>query len=98
MGIESQYLGEINIPEEYRAEYAQQALKLLRAGGMMSIKRVDLYGRKFQLLYSPEWNEEGCAAGNYNYYEDAYWDTWRLDAETGRLDAGSTRLCWRIKR
>ena len=34
MGIESQYLGEINIPEEHRAEYAQQALKLLRAGGM----------------------------------------------------------------
>ena len=31
MGIESQYLGEINIPEEHRAEYAQQALKLLRA-------------------------------------------------------------------
>ena len=30
MGIESQYLGEINIPEEHRAEYAQQALKLLR--------------------------------------------------------------------
>ena len=28
MGIESQYLGEINIPEEHRAEYAQQALKL----------------------------------------------------------------------
>ena len=35
MGIESQYLGEINIPEEQRAEYAQQALKLLRAGGMV---------------------------------------------------------------
>ena len=28
MGIESQYLGEINIPEDQRAEYAQQALKL----------------------------------------------------------------------
>ena len=54
---------------------------------MMSVKRVNLYGRKLQLLYSPEWNEEGFAAGNYNYYEDTYWDTWRLDAETGRLDA-----------
>ena len=37
MGIESQYLGEINIPEEQRAEYAQQALKLLRAGGMVTV-------------------------------------------------------------
>ena len=39
MGIESQYLGEINIPEEHRAEYAQQALKLLRAGGMVKWNR-----------------------------------------------------------
>lgn len=44
MGIESQYLGEINIPEEHRAEYAQQALKLLRAGGMVTVELVQLYG------------------------------------------------------
>ena len=43
MGIESQYLGEINIPEEHRAEYAQQALKLLRAGGMVTVEPVQLY-------------------------------------------------------
>lgn len=42
MGIESQYLGEINIPEEHRAEYAQQALKLLRAGGMVTVEPVQL--------------------------------------------------------
>ena len=88
MGSYNYYLGEVNIPKEKHQTYAEQALKLLRAGGMMSIKQVDLYGRKLQLLYSPEWNEEGFASGNYNYYEDAYWDTWRLDAETGRLDVG----------
>lgn len=88
MGPRNYYLGEVNIPKEKRQTYAEQALKLLRAGGMMSIKRVNLYGRKLQLLYHPEWNEEGFASGNYNYYEDADWDTWRLDAETGRLDAG----------
>ena len=43
MGIESQYLGEINIPEEHRAEYAQQALKLLRAGGMVTVEPVESY-------------------------------------------------------
>lgn len=32
MGIEIHFLGEINIPEEHRAEYARQALQLLRAG------------------------------------------------------------------
>ena len=88
MGLCRYYLGEVNLPKEKRQTYAEQALKLLRAGGMMYIKRVDLYSRKFQLLYSPEWNEDGFAAGNYNYYEDAHWDTWRLDAETGRLDVG----------
>lgn len=88
MGSCNYYLGEVNIPKGKCRTYAEQALKLLRAGGMMSIKQVDLYGRKLQLLYSPEWNEEGFAAGNSNYYEDAYWDTWRLDAETGRLDVG----------
>ena len=46
MGIESQYLGEINIPEEHRAEYAQQALKLLRAGGMVTVETVVLLSHK----------------------------------------------------
>lgn len=87
MGLCRYYLGEVNIPKEKRQTYAEQALKLLRAGGMMSVKRINLYGRKLQLLYPPEWNEDGCATGNYNYYEDAYWDTWRLEAETGKLDA-----------
>ena len=58
MGIESQYLGEINIPEEQRAEYAQQALKLLRAGGMVTVEPVQLYGHKLYLLSSPELDEE----------------------------------------
>ena len=68
MGIESQYLGEINIPEEHRAEYAQQALKLLRAGGMVTVESVQLYGHKLYLLSPPELDEEdGKAVGHYNY-------------------------------
>ena len=59
MGIESQYLGEINIPEEHRAEYAQQALKLLRAGGMVTVEPVQLYGHKLYLLSPPELDEDG---------------------------------------
>ena len=71
MGIESQYLGEINIPEEHRAEYAQQALKLLRAGGMVTVEPVQLYGHKLYLLSSPELDEEdGKAVGHYNYLDE----------------------------
>ena len=66
MGIKSQYLGEINIPEEHRAEYAQQALKLLRAGGMVTVEPVQLYGHKLYLLSPPELDEEdGKAVINY---------------------------------
>ena len=61
MGIERQYLGEINIPEEHRAEYAQQALKLLRAGGMVTVEPVQLYGHKLYLLSPSELDEEGMA-------------------------------------
>ena len=71
MGIESQYLGEINIPEEHRAEYAQQALKLLRAGGMVTVEPVQLYGHKLHLLSPPELDEEdGKAVGHYNYLDE----------------------------
>ena len=76
MGIESQYLGEINIPEEHRAEYAQQALKLLRAGGMVTVEPVQLYGHKLYLLSSPELDEEdGKAVGHYNYLDATLWST-----------------------
>ena len=35
MGTFSYFLGEMDIPEERREEFAQGALKLLRAGGML---------------------------------------------------------------
>lgn len=53
MGSCRYYLGEVNIPKEKRQTYAGQALKLLRAGGMMSVKRVNLYGQKITATVSP---------------------------------------------
>ena len=78
MGIESQYLGEINIPEEHRAEYAQQALKLLRAGGMVTVEPVQLYGHKLYLLSPSELDEEGMAVGYYNYLDGNGGEQWCL--------------------
>lgn len=82
MGIESQYLGEINIPEEHRAEYAQQALKLLRAGGMVTVEPVQLYGHKLYLLSPSELDEEGMAVGYYNYLDGNGGEQWCLNAKT----------------
>ena len=66
MGIFMQHLGEIKLPEKHRAEYAQQALKLLRAGGMMTVESVQLSGHKLYLLSPPELDEDGKAIGHYN--------------------------------
>ena len=89
MGIESQYLGEINIPEEHRAEYAQQALKLLRAGGMVTVGPVQLYGHKLYLLSPPELDEEdGKAVGHYNYLDENSGERWCLNAKDGWFGCG----------
>ena len=89
MGIESQYLGEINIPEEHRAEYAQQALKLLRAGGMVTVESVQLYGHKLYLLSPPELDEEdGKAVGHYNYLDENSGERWCLNAKDGWFGCG----------
>ena len=88
MGIESQYLGEINIPEEHRAEYAQQALKLLRAGGMVTVEPVQLYGHKLYLLSLPELDEEGKAVGHYNYLDKNGGERWCLNAKDGWFGCG----------
>ena len=88
MGIESQYLGKINIPEEHRAEYAQQALKLLRAGGMVTVEPVQLYGHKLYLLSPPELNEDGEAVGHYNYLDENSGERWCLNAKDGWFGCG----------
>ena len=89
MGIKSQYLGEINIPEEHRAEYAQQALKLLRAGGMVTVEPVQLYGHKLYLLSPPELDEEdGKAVGHYNYLDENSGERWCLNAKDGWFGCG----------
>ena len=89
MGIESQYLGEINIPEEHRAEYAQQALKLLRAGSMVTVEPVQLYGHKLYLLSPPELDEEdGEAVGHYNYLDGNGGERWCLNAKDGWFGCG----------
>ena len=89
MGIKSQYLGEINIPEEHRAEYAQQALKLLRAGGMVTVEPVQLYGHKLYLLSPPELDEEdGKAVGHYNYLDGNSGERWCLNAKDGWFGCG----------
>ena len=54
MGTFAEYIGTMDIPENRRAEYAQWMLRLLHAGGMMSVDEVGLFGHRIRLLYPPE--------------------------------------------
>ena len=88
MGTFIEHLGEMDIPEESRAEYAQQMLAVLHAGGMMSVEMLPLYGRRIFLLSPPALNEEGRAGGCYNYFESVSWESWGLSARRGSFGSG----------
>ena len=88
MGTFSYFLGEMDIPEERREEFAQGALKLLRAGGMLIAEPTSMFGHQIYLLHPPELDEEGRAYGCYNYFEDDCWESWSLDAKNGRFACG----------
>lgn len=90
MGTFADYIGIMDIPEEERKEYAQQMLKLLCAGGMMSVQEVELYGKRLYLLSPPELDESGRAWGSYNYFEKDFWEAWSLDAKAGTF--GSNKI------
>ena len=88
MGTFSYYVGKMDIPKTDRPEYARQALKMLRAGGMMSTDQAHLYSKTIHLLFPPELDDEGKAYGCYNYLDEASWETWELDAAKGVFYSG----------
>ena len=83
MGIYSYYLGDMDIPEADRPEYVRQALAMLRAGGMMSVERIQVCGKSIHLLFTPEFDDEGEVSGYYNYLDNESWESWKLSAEKG---------------
>lgn len=87
MGTFADYIGEMDIPENQRAEYAQRMLKLLHASGMMSVDEVGLFGHRIRLLYPPELDETGRAWGCYNYFENDFWESWGLNVNTGTISS-----------
>ena len=87
MGTFAEYIGTMDIPENQRAQYARQMLRLLHAGGMMSVDEVGLFGHRIRLLYPPELDETGRAWGCYNYFEDEFWESWGLNVDTGTFSS-----------
>lgn len=87
MGTFAEYIGTMDIPEDRRAEHARRMLRLLHAGGMMSVDEVGLFGHRIRLLYPPELDETGRAWGCYNYFEDNFWESWGLNADKGTFSS-----------
>ena len=87
MGTFAEYIGTMDIPENWRAEYARRMLRLLHAGGMMSVDEVGLFGHRIRLLYPPELDEAGRAWGCYNYFENDFWESWGLNADKGTFSS-----------
>ena len=87
MGTFAEYIGAMDVPEDRRAEYARQMLRLLHAGGMMSVDEVGLFGHRIRLLYPPEFDETGRAWGCYNYFENDFWESWGLNADKGTFSS-----------
>lgn len=87
MGTFADYIGEMDVPKDRRAEYAQQMLGLLHAGGMMSVDEVGRFGHRIRLLYPPEFDEAGRAWGCYNYFENDFWESWGLNADKGTFSS-----------
>lgn len=87
MGTFAEYIGAMDVPEDRRAEYARQMLRLLHAGGMMSVDEVGLFGHRIRLLYPPEPDEVGRAWGCYNYFENDFWESWGLNADKGTFSS-----------
>lgn len=87
MGTFAEYIGTMDIPEDWRAEHARGMLRLLHAGGMMSVDEVGLFGHRIRLLYPPEFDEAGRAWGCYNYFENDFWESWGLNADKGTFSS-----------
>ena len=66
MGTIAYYVGDNDIPEEKRDEFAQAIIKILREGGMMKIHNVSMFDKSIHLLSPVELDSNG-EVQFYNY-------------------------------
>lgn len=80
------------IPEDKRNEFVEKIEKLFRAGGMMDMEWIQLYGKKIPMLRKVSMQEDGMEFF-YNYFEDDSWET----AGFNRKDCyvWSNKIGWR---
>lgn len=65
---------ESGIPEHKKEEFAKKIEKIFRAGGMMDIEWIQLYGKEIPMLRKVRMQENGMDF-YYNYFEDDFWES-----------------------
>lgn len=80
------------ISENRREEFAEKIEKIFRAGGMMNIEWVQLYGKKIPMLRKVRMQEDGMNFC-YNYFEDAFWENAGFDRK--KCCVWSNKIGWR---
>ncbi len=80
------------IPEEKQAEFQERVEKLFQAGGMMELKKVELYDKEVCLIKKASIHEHGMDFF-YNYFEDEIWENAGLSLENCHVWSG--KIGWR---
>ncbi len=88
MGTIAYYVGDNDIPEEKRDEFAQAIIKILREGGMMKIHNVSMFDKSIHLLSPVELDSNGEVQFYYNYFEEDSWETASFDASKAEVYSG----------
>ncbi|MCI8744034.1 MAG: hypothetical protein HFG63_15690 [Lachnospiraceae bacterium] len=83
MGTFGYYTGNMNISDHKKDEFARQAAKLLKFGGMMQFEQISMYGHDMGLLKPVELYPGGKVYFHFNYFEDDGWETAMFDANEG---------------
>lgn len=88
MGTIAYYVGDNEIPEEKRSEFAQAIIKILREGGMMKVHKVSMFDKSIHLLSPVELDSNGEVQFYYNYFEEDSWETASFDASKAEVYSG----------
>ena len=85
MGSFANYIGLMEIPEQFKSEFSGRILKILNYGGMMDIETVSMFQEKIELLLPIDINSNDNISFFYNYFEDDAWEFAGYKPEKCRL-------------
>lgn len=78
-------VGDIQVPEERRAELNSNVLKLLKSGGIRKVQQVNVAGKLVEVLKEPVVDDKGQVYFDYSIFEQMKRKVSRYDTNTCQL-------------